>query len=153
MNLISKLRKVRPRNMSSVAWMREKQKAAVLLKFSEKLGSRGIIRQSMKRNWYRHIDKAIAGKATERDYKHWKKMAKQFRKELVGVPNYETTEMLIWLEEFQHRIRGGVIDEEDKAMFPEFKKYMQSCEENAIDNYIIKNKLMEGFDEQASEDF
>jgi len=42
------------------------------------------------------------------------------------------------------RVKAGQITKEDMDVWlPHFKEYMKSCEAPAIDNYIIKNKLME----------
>ena len=62
-----------------VGWMREKSKAAVVLK-----GLSPIVKQATKidmdRRFFRHINKAIAKTHTPRDAKHWKRMLKFFKK-------------------------------------------------------------------------
>ena len=136
--------KINPKRLGGKKWTEQKQKAAAFLKLSEQLGGKHIIHQTMKRNWYRHIDKAIAGKSTTYDERHWKKMFKEFSREIVGVPSTETTELLDWLRGMPIRVRDQEIGVDDlRNMLPRFRKYMESCEANALDNYIIKNKLME----------
>ncbi len=133
------------RGMGAGTWLREKQKAAAFIKLSEGLGGKMIVSQVMKRNWYRHIDKALAGNTTARDFKHWKKMVKMFKRELVGTPTRETSSLLEWLEGFKERVKVEKITKSDLAKWlPHFKEYMLSCEGNYANNYIIKNELMEG---------
>jgi hypothetical protein len=126
-------------------WGKEKKKAAVFLKISEKMGGKMLVRQTMKLEWYRHIDKALRGEITYRDAKHWKKMRRKFKKNIVGEPSQETLNLLKWLKEFEEVIkRGGDVRQGDyEKWLPRFKEYMQSCEENAMDLYIAKNDLME----------
>lgn len=132
------------RRMTSQAWQKEKQRAAVFLKLSEKFGSKHIVRQDMRRKWYRHIDKAIDGKTTSADKKHWKKMRKTFEREIVGEPSPETLQLFAWLQEFEQRVAKNEISLEDTAKWlPQFRVYMESCEKNAMDNYILKNKMLE----------
>jgi len=54
--------KLNLRKIGRGAWGREKLKAAAFLKLAEKLGAKQIIKQMMQREWYRHIDKALAAK-------------------------------------------------------------------------------------------
>jgi len=130
-------------------WGVEKRKAATFLKLTDKMPfSKQIIQevmyQTMKRQWYRHIDKALAGKATPSDAKHWRRMTKKFKKNIVGSSTEETTELLDWLGVFSARINVSKVTKEDvEKWLPHFKEYMKSCEESAIDNYIMANKMLE----------
>lgn len=139
-----KLNLKKVKGLGKGAWKQEKQKAAVFLKiFGENPIGRQAIHQAMKMDWYRHIDKALEGKTIPNDSKQWKKMAKRFKKQIVGVPTQETEELLAWMQKFAERVKKQTILEEDvKKWLPQFRSYMQDCESNATDNYIIKNKLM-----------
>jgi len=143
MGLVNKAKNLNPRRLVGGAWNVQKKKAAVFVKITEMMGGKHITNQVMKRNWYRHIDKAMEGKATEKDEKHWKKMLKTFKHELVGVPNPTTAKIMRWLETMPKKIRFGELSKGDKAMLPTFRAYMQSCTENYANLYIEKNKLME----------
>ena len=127
------------------AFGKEKKKAAVFLKIAEKMGGKQIVHQAMKQEWYKHIDKALEGKTTSKDYKHWKKMRRKFKKNIVGEPTQQTQNLLRWLKEFEETVKKDkVISQEDyEKWLPEFREYMQSCEQNAMDLYIVKNKFME----------
>lgn len=130
--------------MSKQAWAKEKQKAAAFIHLSKSLGGKQIVHQTMKRDWYRHIDKVLAGKATNRDARHWHRIEKKFKKSIAGVPSKETEELMQWLNEFKHRVRRGEINKKDmKKWLPQFRSYMEDSEKNYSENYIIQNKLME----------
>lgn len=126
-------------------WAREKQKAAGFVYiFGKNPIGRQAIKLDMKRQWYRHIDKAIKGKATSRDEKHWKRMIRIFKKEVVGIPSQETLELFNWLKVFQKHVKSEQITKEDlETWLPKFREYMESCEKNAVENYIAKEKLVE----------
>lgn len=126
-------------------WQDEKKKAAVFSKmFMDNPIGRQVVHQNMKLSWYNHIDKALEGKLEQSDAKHWKRMVKQFRKEIVGIPSGETLQLLEWLEGFAERIKRQKSEKNDfKVMLPLFRSYMEDCEANASDNYILKNKLWE----------
>jgi hypothetical protein len=139
-----KLKLAKAKAFGTEKWKNEKQKAAVFLKLAEKMGGKQITHQHMKREWYRHIEKALRGETRSNDAKHWKKMKRTFKKQVVGVPSQETAELLEWLEGFEKRVENNQIGSEDmEKWLPQFESYMRSCEENAMDNYIIKNKMME----------
>jgi len=135
------LRKIK--GMGRQAWVKEKRKAAVALKLLEKMGGKQMVRQAMKSDWYKHIDKALRGETRASDFKHWKKMRKKFKKNIVGEPNQETLTLLDWLKGFENRVKNNCINKEDKKWLRRFRSYMESCEKNAIDNYIIANKMVE----------
>lgn len=127
------------------AWIQQKRKAAVFTKlFAENPLGRQIVHRDMKLKWYRHIDKALEGKAEFSDEKHWKTMLKSFKKQMVGVPSEETTALIHWLEGFIGRVKREALTEQDTAYWlPEFRSYMEDCEQSAADLYIMKNKLVE----------
>ena len=139
------LSKLNPKRMAGDTWKKEKLKAAgVLTAFDP------VVRQAtgvvMKRMWYRHIDKAMGMKTTARDAKHWKKMAKTFKREIAGVPSQETKNLLVWLEEMSSKVSREALTKEDYSKWlPQFKDYMLSCERGATQNYILKNDLVEGY--------
>ena len=135
----------RLKGMSKSAWVKEKRKAAVFTKlFAENPLGRQLIHRDMKHGWYRHIDKAIEGKTVFSDEKHWKAMLKRFKKQMIGVPSEETTALIHWLEGFIGRVKREAITEEDRAHWlPEFRLYLEDCEQNSADLYIMKNKLVE----------
>lgn len=144
---LAKFRNINSRRLGGDTWRREKEKAAGMLKIMEKLGGKHIVHQTMKRNWYRHIDKAVEGKANSRDEKHWKKMAKTFEKEVVGDPSPTTLDFLRWLKGMPIKVKNELLTDEDYIKWlPEFREYMEDCEQSAINLYIAKNKLVEGFD-------
>lgn len=126
------------------AWRREKEKAAIFIKLAEKMGGKPILHQTMKLDWYMPIDKILQGRSKPKDGKKWKKLHKKFRREIVGVPSKETNELLSWLAEFHRRVEREEITKKDlKKWLPQIKSYMEACEENAFDNYIVKNKYLE----------
>jgi len=140
------LSKINPRRISGEAWKKEKFKAASVL-----YGFDPVVRQAtkvmMKRMWYRHIDKALEKKTTSGDARHWKKMAKTFKHEIAGTPTQDTSALLNWLEAMPSKVKRGAITKEDYSEWlPRFKVYMMDCEKNATQNYILKNKLTEGFE-------
>ncbi len=137
------LKKITGIARSKLAEQKKKGAAFIKLMGENPLGKQ-IIKQHLNHDWYRHIDKAIAGKATSRDEKHWKKMYRTFRKEIVGVASEETNALLSWLEYFVDRVGIEQIEEEDlQVWLPQFRSYIEGCEKNAVDNYIIKNELLE----------
>jgi len=144
MSLIEKAKNLNFRRMGKETWAREKAKAAGFLKIAEQLGGKHVLHQHMKRAYYRHIDKAIEGKCTSRDYKHWRKIAKSFKNEMVGEPTSETLSFLKWLEGFQNRVKLEAITKDDREKWlPSFRKYMESCEANGFNLYIQKQGLIE----------
>lgn len=135
----------RLKGMSKRAWIKEKRKAAVFTKlFTENPLGRQLVHRDMKHNWYRHIDKAIEGKAEFSDAKQWKRMLKTFKKQMVGIPTEETRQLMHWLEGFIERVKREAVNEEDVARWlPQFRAYMEDCEHSAADLYIMKQKLVE----------
>lgn len=133
------------KGLSKRSWIQQKRKAAVFTKlFTENPLGRQIVHRDMKQKWYRHIDKALEGKSVFSDERHWKRMLKTFKKQMVGVPSEETTALIHWLEGFIGRVKREAIVEEDKTYWlPEFRAYMEDCEHSAADLYIMKNKLVE----------
>ena len=136
------LNKLNPKRLMGSTWGREKAKAAVVLK-----GFSPLVNQSItvfyKRNFYRHIDKALKGKSTERDHKHWKKIHKSISKNIVGTPTPRTTQILAWLNEFKERVKRQEITKADMESLQDFKEYMQVQQKDELNNFILKNKLME----------
>ena len=60
--------------------------------------------------------------------------------------NNETTVLLNWLKTMPFKIKHGEVLSEDYVHWlPRFKRYMESCLENATDNFIINEKLVEGY--------
>jgi len=137
MKFLSKIREI---------GQQEKLKAAGLIKvLGENPLGRQIIHRTMEHEWYRHIEKAMKGRATTSDSCHWQKMEREFRKNIVGEPSVETTELLYWLQEFMLRVSNNSIAEKDiEFWLPKFRAYIEDCEKSAVDLYIAKNKLVEG---------
>ena len=72
-------------------------------------------------------------------------MRRKFKKNIVGEQTQQTQNLLKWLKEFEETVKKDrVISQEDyEKWLPEFREYMESCEANAMDLYIVKNKFME----------
>ena len=133
------------KNLGVSAFGKEKKKAAVFLKIAEKMGGKAIVHHRMKLEWYSHIDKALKGETTKQDVKYWKKMRRKFKKNIVGEPSQETQSLLKWLKEFEEIVKHDrlIRPEDYEKWLPKFKEYMESCERQAMDLYIVKNKMME----------
>jgi len=126
-------------------WEREKKKASgVIYALGKNPFGKQMIRQEMNRQWYRHIDKALLGNSTKRDEKHWKRMLRTLKKEVVGEPSHDTLDIIEWITGFQKRVKQEAITKDDlEVWLPHFREYMELQERDATENFIIKEKLVE----------
>jgi len=124
---------------------RQKHKAAAAIMLSYKMGGAQIAHQLVFRRIYNVIDKTASGKIEKKDIKFWrKKICKPFERNIIGVPNEETTFLRGWLNDFADKLGQEEITDSDKEiMLTRLKPYIQSCERQQMELLVADLKLFE----------
>jgi len=95
--------------------------------------------------YFKHIDKALNGKASGKEEKEWWIKARKQLFDLVHEkPNEATLFYRKWLETFPDRIERGQVEKQDIKNLKLFKEYIQSCYSNALSLYLSRKQEVFG---------